>query len=166
MIWLVNQKPRKLFYQSDVNKIVNDENKTNGTSSSITEFQSSRREQWNNIAIFFFYPEFIQFRMYFHPEDLKSERNNPWFKPWFNILLHTQSIVCATVDSQCLEYLGYMTLMLSRKYMKYTDIQVLSKRPESSIFKRKPKGTSDYLVCYNGHWTYCIYNCTKKLAPY
>ena len=23
---------------------------------------------------------------------LKSERNNPWFKPWFNILLHTQSI--------------------------------------------------------------------------
>ena len=28
---------------------------------------------------------------------LKSERNNPWFKPLFNILLHTQSIVCATV---------------------------------------------------------------------
>ena len=27
---------------------------------------------------------------------LKSERKNPWFKPWFNILLHTQSIVCAT----------------------------------------------------------------------
>ena len=25
-------------------------------------------------------------------------------------LLHTQSIVCATVDSQCLEYLGYITL--------------------------------------------------------
>ena len=24
---------------------------------------------------------------------LKSERNNPWFKPWFNISLHTQSIV-------------------------------------------------------------------------
>ena len=42
---------------------------------------------------------------------LKSERKNPWFKPWFNILLHTQSIVCATVDSQCLEYLGYITLM-------------------------------------------------------
>ena len=35
---------------------------------------------------------------------LKSERNNPWFKPWFNILLHTQSIVCATVYGQCLEY--------------------------------------------------------------
>ena len=28
---------------------------------------------------------------------LKSERNNPWFKPWFNILLHTQSIVYVTV---------------------------------------------------------------------
>ena len=28
---------------------------------------------------------------------LKSERNIPWFKPWFNILLHSKSIVCATV---------------------------------------------------------------------
>ena len=28
---------------------------------------------------------------------LKSERNTPWFKPWFNILLHTQSIVYATI---------------------------------------------------------------------
>ena len=44
--------------------------------------------------------------MFFHPKNLKSENNNPWF----NILLHTQSIVCATVDSQCLEYLGYITL--------------------------------------------------------
>ena len=42
--------------------------------------------------------------MFFHPKNLKSENNNPWF----NILLLTQSIVCATVDSQCLEYLGYM----------------------------------------------------------
>ena len=42
--------------------------------------------------------------MFFHPKNLESESNNPWFKPWFNILLHTQSIVCATVDSQCLEY--------------------------------------------------------------
>ena len=25
--------------------------------------------------------------------------------------MHTQSIVCATVDSQCLEYLGYITLV-------------------------------------------------------
>ena len=48
--------------------------------------------------------------MFFHPKNLKSENNNPWFKPWFNILLHTQSIECATVDSQCLEYLGYITL--------------------------------------------------------
>ena len=38
---------------------------------------------------------------------LKSEINNPWFKPWFNILLHTQSIVCAIVQGQYLEYLGY-----------------------------------------------------------
>ena len=48
--------------------------------------------------------------MFFHPKNLKSENNNPWFKPRFNILLHTQSIECATVDSQCLEYLGYITL--------------------------------------------------------
>ena len=32
-------------------------------------------------------------------------------KPWFDILLHTQSIVCAIVDSQFLEYLRYITLM-------------------------------------------------------
>ena len=32
--------------------------------------------------------------MFFHPKNLKSENNNPWFKPWFNILLHTQSINC------------------------------------------------------------------------
>ena len=42
---------------------------------------------------------------------LKSERNNPWFKPWFNILLHTQSNVRATVFIQWLEYLGYITLV-------------------------------------------------------
>ena len=48
--------------------------------------------------------------MLLHPKNLKSENNNPWFKPWFNILLHTQLIVCATVESQCLEYLGCITL--------------------------------------------------------
>ena len=37
--------------------------------------------------------------MFFHPKNLKSENNNLWF----NILLHTQPIVCATVDSQCLD---------------------------------------------------------------
>ena len=41
---------------------------------------------------------------------MKSGNDNPWFKSWFNILLHTQSIVCATVDSQYLEYSGYITL--------------------------------------------------------
>ena len=45
--------------------------------------------------------------MFFHPKNLKIEKDNPWFKPWFNILLHTQSIVCATVDSQCLQNLKY-----------------------------------------------------------
>ena len=28
---------------------------------------------------------------------LEKWQKNPWFKPWFNILLHTQSIVYATV---------------------------------------------------------------------
>ena len=32
----------------------------------------------------------------------KSENNNPWFK----ILLHTQSIVCATVDKSVFRVLG------------------------------------------------------------
>ena len=32
------------------------------------------------------------------------------FKPWFKILMHTQCIVCATVDGQCLEYLEYIIL--------------------------------------------------------
>ena len=41
---------------------------------------------------------------------LKSKRKNPWFKPLFNILLHTYSNVCATVEGQCLEYLVYITL--------------------------------------------------------
>ena len=52
--------------------------------------------------------------MFFHPKNLKSENNKPWFKPWFDILLHTQSIVCAIVDSQCLEYLGYITLVVPK----------------------------------------------------
>ena len=49
---------------------------------------------------------------------LKSERNNQWFKPWFNILLHTQSNVCATVQGQCLEYLGYKTLPSTQTWKK------------------------------------------------
>ena len=48
--------------------------------------------------------------MFFHPKNFKSENHDPWFESWFNILLHPQSIVCVTVDSQCLEYLGYITL--------------------------------------------------------
>ena len=35
------------------------------------------------------------------------------------MLLHTQSIVCATVDSQCLEYLGYITLTGSTIYVPF-----------------------------------------------
>ena len=31
--------------------------------------------------------------MFFHPKNLQSENDNPWFQPWFNILLHTQSNV-------------------------------------------------------------------------
>jgi hypothetical protein len=43
-------------------------------------------------------------------EQGKVKRKNPWFKPWFNILWHPQSIVDVTVKGQCLEYLGYVTL--------------------------------------------------------
>ena len=59
--------------------------------------------------------------MFFHPKNLKSENNNPWFKPWFNILLHTQSIVCATVNSHCLEYLGYITLPQRSSSLSFDD---------------------------------------------
>ena len=44
--------------------------------------------------------------MFFHPKDLKIENDNPWFKLWFNILLHTQSIVCATADTSAFRVLG------------------------------------------------------------
>ena len=44
--------------------------------------------------------------MFFHQKNLKSENNNPWFKPWSNILRHTQSIVCAPLDSQVFRVLG------------------------------------------------------------
>ena len=43
-----------------------------------------------------FNPEFsIQFRMYFHSNNLRSRGKNPWSKPWFNILLQPQSNVDA-----------------------------------------------------------------------
>ena len=86
--------------------------------------------------------------MFFHPKNLKSENNNPSYKPRFNILLHTQSIVCATVDSQCLECLGYITLVLvllllwlllkvSNKYTVWNK-QIEQKFPSKSI-NIKPK---------------------------
>ena len=60
--------------------------------------------------------------MFFHAKNMKSENNSPWFKLWF-MLMHTQSIACATVDSQCLEYLGYITLpsrTVDEKTLKYS----------------------------------------------
>ena len=64
--------------------------------------------------------------MFFHPKSMKSENNNPWFKAWFNILLHTQSIVWATVDSQCLEKFGYITLV--------SPSSLLAKKKEGNFF--------------------------------
>ena len=57
---------------------------------------------------------------------LKSEINNPWFKPWFNILLHKQSIVYATVCSQCLEYLGCITLYNGKKINQILKIYIVA----------------------------------------
>ena len=42
-----------------------------------------------------------------------KEISHDSFKPRFNILLYTQSIVCATVQGQYLEYLGCITLTLA-----------------------------------------------------
>ena len=75
--------------------------------------------------------------MFFHP---KSENNNAWFKPWFNILLHTQSIMCATVDSQCLEYLGYTTLANGTKPTK--SLKTTSKIPLKNKQYNQTKITS------------------------
>ena len=33
----------------------------------------------------------------FSPKKLEKENDNSWFQPWFNILLHSKSIVCVTV---------------------------------------------------------------------
>ena len=65
------------------------------TSSKTEIFKQNRNLDFN--------PEFsITYRMFLHPKNLKSENNNPWFKPWFDILLHT-------VDSQCFRVLGIYT---------------------------------------------------------
>ena len=50
--------------------------------------------------------EQFKWNLYFYV----SGQSGPWFKPLFNILLHTHSNVCATVWGQCLEYLVYIAL--------------------------------------------------------
>ena len=67
--------------------------------------------------------------MFYHPKNLKSENNNPWFKPWSTILLHTQSIVCATVNSQCLEYLGCISLTLMQRCQEFSQYPGNSRFP-------------------------------------
>ena len=47
-----------------------------------------------------------------HYKCLNLEDKKPFLI--FNILLHTQLIVCVTVDSQCLEYEGYITFAVGR----------------------------------------------------
>ena len=68
---------------------------------------SSKTEILNKIN---FNPDMSN-KVFFHPKKSWSENDNQWFKLWFDILLQTQQIVCATVDSHCLEYLGYITLL-------------------------------------------------------
>jgi hypothetical protein len=65
--------------------------------------ESSKISNLKLCSNLYFNPEFsIQFRTYFRP---KRERNNPWLKTWFNILLQSQLIVDARGKGQCLEYL-------------------------------------------------------------
>ena len=50
---------------------------------------------------------------------LKSEMKNPLFKlNHYKHFLNTQSIVCATVYGQCLEYLVYITLTVGSKNLE------------------------------------------------
>ena len=48
-----------------------------------------------------------------HQPPLPHKSRCAGINPCFNILLHTQSIVYATVDSQCLKYLGWIILAYS-----------------------------------------------------
>ena len=58
------------------------------------KWSDSNLKDYNNLDYnSFFFSN--QFKMYFHTKFLKSERNNPWFKPRFNIILHPKSIVDA-----------------------------------------------------------------------
>ena len=59
--------------------------------------------------------------MFFHPKDLKSENNQSHDLNHYLIFYCTTMIVCATVDSQCLEYLGYITLSLSSNLTRLKD---------------------------------------------
>ena len=78
--------------------------------------------------------------MFFHPKNLKSENNNPWLKPWFNILLHTQSIVCATADTQSLEkVLGIYNFVWKAKKDPYTKLR------QAFMYVSMNQGTQIYL---------------------
>ena len=54
--------------------------------------------------------------MFFYPKNLKSETDNPWFKPWFIILLHTQLCVPQKIVSV---YLGYITLAIGKAFWPF-----------------------------------------------
>ena len=94
--------------------------------------------------------------MFFHPKNLKSENNNPWFKPWFDILLHTQSIVSATVDSQCLKYLGYITLtsglFVYKEFFKVQLIRELINHVLLYTGIKRPGALANSSTCQNFAW--------------
>ena len=61
---------------------------------------------------------------------VKCPKTHWLFKPWFNILLHTQSIVYGTVQGQCLEYLGYILFLDSRCLL----VTIADSSPANVIF--------------------------------
>ena len=101
---------------------------------------------------------------------LKSERNNPWFKPWFNILLHTQSIVYAKVKGQCLEYSGYITLA-KLKILWHSDklCSESASKISHNLFNRSLQLSKTFGICWNKpYWAsvvraylYCLRNKKK-----
>ena len=97
--------------------------------------------------------------MFFHPKTLKSENNNPWFKPWFNILLHTQPIVCATVESKYLEYLGYITLFGHLNHGLSNNICFSDRKPH--VFKT-PDLIGILQKCESQHDSNCNQNSDQK----
>ena len=89
--------------------------------------------------------------MYFRPKNLKSERNNPWFKQWFNILLHTQC-VCHSIRSM-FRVLGIYNFDIIMNFYR-AQLMFSRKKNESPISTICLSFTKYYVIgiCWAQNW--------------